>query len=457
MCESHDFSIASPKTLPRRLHDYLGSQLIPLVTLLFVVTTVSAPFAFYVLGRRALRARAYASAHQVVALLEREAELRPDLWKYDSVKLLEHIRAYEVLDGIRVDVVDARGLRIDSKHTIDPSAQSSNWVWARVPLQLGTQEIGAVWVGASQAGLIRNALMLLLGFGALGGILAWLMYHLPMRAVQTAEQELSQVLSRLEASQSELATLNENLELQVEARNSELARAYRDLRELSARAVALQESERRGIARELHDSAGQSLTAIRIHLELMVVRLKTTADTALLESAEQLASLVDDAVEEIRRAVNQLGPAILDDVGLETAVQRTIDDFTETTGIHVERDFQIATGLDASLEITCYRFVQEALTNVTRHADATWVRVRMLSAQDDIRVEVQDNGRGLDRSSISPRSRGLQGMLERMKLVGGSLTIDSIPGQGTTLRGFISRPSSQPEATNDQTTDDAIG
>jgi signal transduction histidine kinase len=209
----------------------------------------------------------------------------------------------------------------------------------------------------------------------------------------------------------------------------------------------MQEAERRAIARELHDSAGQALTAIRIHLQLiedLVARLEG-GDTTLVPKARDLASrtatMVDETLEEIRRAVNTLGPAVLDDVGLEEAVRRAGEDLADALGIEVECAIRLRdVALPPAIETTCYRLVQESITNITRHADASRVELELVVDDAEVRVRVRDDGRGFDPAEDRARpSRGLVGMRERAELLGGHLEIDSAPGEGTTVLAVLPR------------------
>jgi signal transduction histidine kinase len=441
-----------PQGVRLRLRGYLGAQLGPLAVLLFVVVCVSAPAAFFVLGRRGLRAQAAATAAQVAQVIERDARQRPRLWRYDTMKLLSHMQVYEHHEGIdRIDVVDVDGLRIETG-ALPADLASRSLLWASAPIRVNEQSVGAVWVATSTHELRRNTLLLLLAFGALGAVLGGLMYWLPTRAMGRVQLGIEALVRRLEESQSALAALNENLEHQVEDRSSALRDAYRELqdkekhlRELSARAVALQEAERRGIARELHDSAGQAMTAIRIHLQLITDLLVAAgAETEkVTDLARRTTAMVDQTVEEIRRAVNQLGPAVLDDVGLEAALERVADDLADTMDIEVSRELEIPAQLDASVETTCYRVVQEALTNVARHASASVVEIEVRPRGRGLEVRVRDDGRGFDPGERRSGSRGLVGMRERIELLGGELDIGAAPGRGVEIRAWIpvSRPS----------------
>jgi signal transduction histidine kinase len=425
----------------RRLVQYLGARLGPLAILVVIVTCVSAPLAFFVLGRRALGVRAEATAQQVAAVIQQDAAERTRLWKYDSPKVLQHIVAYQTQQGIaHIDVVAANGARVETSGDAATLADV-HVIWRSAPILVNNARVGDVWVAAPTDDLRRDALVLLIAFAALGSVLGGLMYLVPMRSAGRAQHEIEDLVQRIEHSQAALASLNENLEHQVDERSTELRRAYgelkekeQNLREISTRAVKLQETERRGIARELHDSAGQALTAIRIHLQLMTDLLQSkVGDEKLTDLARRTTSMVDDTVEEIRRAVNQLGPAVLDDVGLEAAIRRAGDDLHETTSVEVQVNVELDAKLDASVESTCYRIVQESLTNVARHANASRVEISVVGRGDEVELVVRDDGKGFDPDTRKLESRGVIGMRERVELLGGDLRVDSAPGKGTTV------------------------
>jgi signal transduction histidine kinase len=431
-----------------RLRDYLDAQLRPLALLICITVALTAPFAYYVLGVGALQAQAAAAAGQVADVIRSDAEQRPVLWKYDSLKLLDHLRNYELQQNVsRVEVVDARGEPIDPEARAAAATRASEpLVWQREPVMVNNVLVAESWVAMSLRELRRNTLVLLVLFGALGAALAGLTWWLPLRSMSRAELEIGALIERVETSQGELATLAGNLERQVEERSSQLSLAYHELRrkeqnlrEISTRAVELQEAERRMIARDLHDAAGQTLTAIRINLELIVQALQRRPPGDAEPLVRRTATLVDETVEEIRRAVGTLGPAVIEDVGLVEAVVRLCDDVGEHTGSTVERSFELGDlELPPALETTCYRVVQEALTNVTRHARAGHIEVRLARDEDSLEIEIGDDGVGFDvQRAATGQRHGLVGMRERVELIGGRLDIDTRPGGGTHIRAVL--------------------
>ena len=430
----------------------LRDRLVPIAALVFAFVALSAPLAMFALRLHGLRFVARTTARSVAELIAREAQERPALWKYDTLKLVDHVRAYRIqADVVDVVVVDRDGEPIGvggadaSGEPSGAAATAGAALWEPAAIVLDNERVGEVWVGVSTAGARQSALLLLLPFTALGLVLAGLLYAVPMRSMAEAEKRIVALVRELDGSRRALAELNQGLEAQVAERSGELVRANAELvakeerlRELSARAIALSESERRAIARELHDSVGQALTAVRLHLTLLGTMAKDGSEKAGERRAavlEQTIGMTDETLEEVRRAVMRLGPAILDEIGLAEALERTCDDFAERTGLAVERDIDAGGApLSHGLEGALYRIAQEALTNVARHAEASAVSVELGAEGDAIRLVVEDDGKGfVPGSAETSRGNGLSGMRERAELSGGSLVVTSAPGRGARL------------------------
>ncbi|GBD09582.1 Signal transduction histidine-protein kinase/phosphatase DegS [Candidatus Thermoflexus japonica] len=202
------------------------------------------------------------------------------------------------------------------------------------------------------------------------------------------------------------------------------------------RIIEAQEEERRRIARELHDETGQALASLWVGLR----NLEQTLDPDTLRTRlEDLYHLVDQTLNRVRRLAFELRPSVLDDLGLVAALERYIRDYRERFGIEVE--MQIV-GLDErrippTIETAVYRIVQEALTNAAKHARCQRISVLLQASPRLLSVIVEDDGCGFDVEQALQAGResrlGLYGMRERAQLVGGTLTIESTPGQGTTI------------------------
>ena len=204
------------------------------------------------------------------------------------------------------------------------------------------------------------------------------------------------------------------------------------LQTLSRRLLEVQEEERRHLARELHDEIGQMLTALQLILK---PRSNLTAPTAKT-GFEKARALVDELLDRVRQLSFDLRPAALDHLGLLPGLLALFERYTKQTGVLVDFKHQGVDGrFDPEIETTAYRIVQEALTNVARHADVRRVSVRLWAAADTLSIHIEDHGRGFDQEAVlaTPQSGGIPGMQERVTLLGGRLTIESHPGAGTQI------------------------
>lgn len=213
----------------------------------------------------------------------------------------------------------------------------------------------------------------------------------------------------------------------------EARRRARDMSAMSQRLVQVQEDERRRLARELHDEVGQLLTGFKLQLEGVCRRRP--------EAAADLAPVLDgvkDLIGRTRDLSLDLRPAILDDFGLVPALLWLIGRFREHTGIAVRFDHSGLDGrLPGAIETCAYRIIQEALTNVARHAGVTQAIASAVRRGATVELTISDQGRGFDAASAGRHSTGLAGMAERARLTGGRFTIESDPGQGTHVRATL--------------------
>ena len=240
---------------------------------------------------------------------------------------------------------------------------------------------------------------------------------------------ICQALANQAAVAIENARLFKELETQREA-----------LRQISLQLVNTQEEERRRISRELHDELGQTLTALRVNLEIAQQALPLGASAKLFHSIEEAGRLAAHTQDTARNLSLELRPAMLDDLGLVSTLYWEIDRHEQLTGQTVEFETDLIDQyLQPELEITIYRIITEALTNVCRHADATYVRICLRALNDVLLVSVVDNGVGFDaagwrESPAKRRSLGLVSMRERAELLNGQLEVSSEIGRGTTVR-----------------------
>jgi signal transduction histidine kinase len=204
------------------------------------------------------------------------------------------------------------------------------------------------------------------------------------------------------------------------------------------RVVAGQELERQRLARELHDETGQALTSILLGLKAVE---DSRAQDEMHAAAGALRELVVATLQDVRRLAVELRPKALDDFGLVAALERLGDSFSEATGIQVQLEASLGSErLPAEMETTLYRIVQEALTNIVKHARARNVSILIVRRDGKVTAVVEDDGEGFDPNADSADGLGLLGMRERVALIDGRLTIESSAGAGPTLAVEVPLP-----------------
>ena len=223
--------------------------------------------------------------------------------------------------------------------------------------------------------------------------------------------------------------MTEKLELQAAEQKEEMRQL------LLERVLQVQEEERRRIARELHDEAGQLMTSL-------LVGLRTLSDARRLadakDQANRLRDIASNAIGELGRLARGLHSSVLDDLGLETAVRRYADEFSQTHRIHVDLEFggNQLSAFAGNEQLNLYRIVQEALTNVARHSHAKRVSVTFGGDSSELRVTIRDDGQGFStpypRNSLSGHL-GIEGMRQRAAILGGALQVFSEPDRGVSV------------------------
>jgi signal transduction histidine kinase len=214
-------------------------------------------------------------------------------------------------------------------------------------------------------------------------------------------------------------------------RKSERLKESEDkLRRLAAHLISVREEERAHIAREIHDELGQVLTGIKMEVGWLAKRLK---EPELLEKTDSMSKLIYTTVQTVRKIATGLRPEMLDDMGLVAALGWQAKDFQKRTGIRCRVKLPPeTTKLDIDVATTAFRIFQEILTNVARHSRATRVDIDLGVTDEQVSLEVHDNGVGIAESDLHGRkSLGLLGMHERALLFGGEVSITGSPGHGT--------------------------
>jgi two-component system, NarL family, sensor histidine kinase UhpB len=256
-----------------------------------------------------------------------------------------------------------------------------------------------------------------------------------LRRAVTPLHELSAVMHSIDPSEpgrrlSVDTVRDTELALVAQSFNAMLDRLELERRQSALRALSAQEGERLRIARELHDEIGQTLTAIALEAER-----NAEAAGGGRESWERVAGLAQHSVEDLRRIARRLRPEALDDLGLINAFIALCNRMSEHGGIPVKRVLPERLPAHGSeIDLVLYRVAQEALTNIMRHAEASSAEVALSVVEDGLLLVVHDDGLGLPDGPAEGIRNGLVGMRERAMLVGGTLAIDSKPGQGTSIR-----------------------
>ncbi len=387
--------------------------MIPLVVFSLLVVASAAPAAFYVQKRHELLSRARGDAERVAVALRGEIESGPLLWRYQSVKFSERLAAEGLSQAAALVVRDAAGVAVPIEGTSAFGGARRGLLFGRAEVLISGRRLATVWVGVDTTSLWVGTLTLGGVFLLISVLLSMVLYVVPMRAVAGAEARVAALMARL--------------------------------------ALTLKEEERRRIARDLHDGAGQAITAAR--LRLLALR-RTAGDD---EAIAAIAGHLDEALEEVRRSTQILAPPALTELGLFGALSRHCDGFSRAAGLQVT--CEAADGLrpvPPAIETASYRIIQEALTNIVRHAGATRARVRLSTSASALRLEVSDdgvglaggerNGRGSKEAPSGGDGRGLRGIKERAELLGGQVRFLRGPGTQIVVEFPLDAPADDAQA-----------
>jgi len=393
---------------------------------------------------------------------------------HDTVRNNDDLRYAFVLDvegrvlihsfdlGVPPDLLIVNPVHADEHHRLQILDTEEGLIHdVAVPIfegRAGTARVGLserrlqAQMAATTRQLLLSTLLVSL-IGVLGGyLLAWVLTR-PVKALVEATQavaqgDLSQRAPRW--ADDEIGALGASFNVMVEelSRTREEVQRKEAMRgQLLQQIITAQEEERRRIARELHDQTGQALTSLLVGLRT----LETDSDLARLP---ELKAIVTSTLDGVRNLALELRPSVLDDLGLVPALHRYV---RTCAAHHLAVDFQTV-GLDglrlpAPLETALYRIVQEALTNVVRHAHARQVSLLLEARGESVVAIVEDDGCGFEverlmHGPVDEHWLGLHGMRERAELLGGRLTIESAPGAGTTV--FVELPLSEERRVHDE-------
>ena len=247
----------------------------------------------------------------------------------------------------------------------------------------------------------------------------------------TRGDEIGELASSFDRMSKRLKDSHEDLEHQVSERTGQLRASEHRARQLTRQLVEVQESERRNIARDLHDELGQDLTALKFRLEAV-----GNSHDGLRSDGQDEVKLVEELIEKVRDLSLSLRPSMLDDLGLLPALNWLVQHLRDQGDIRVEFEHDgVQEDLNPSLRTVAYRIVQEGLTNVSRHAGARRVSLSVTAGGGKVRILIEDDGVGFEPETAlaTGNTVGLHAMRERVDLLSGRLAVDSAPGEGTRL------------------------
>ena len=368
----------------------------------------------------------------------------------------------------------------------DCHATAVPWIMAVAPLSAAPWAVVTIQpeeaVLATARGISGRLILLAVGLLIMAGTFAWGAVRSVTRpvAVLTASAEriaaggmdepipelgadelgrLGRSVERMRSSLREMiayvARANEALEQRVAERTRELASANAQLRERDAQrqrllrtVITAQEDERKRIARELHDETTQSLAALAMGIEAAGSAIRSGGPRPRLDEVKTLAVRT---LEEVHRLILDLRPAVLDDLGLSSALRWYAERCLTSRGIAVRCEIaEMGRRLPTEIEVALFRMAQEVMNNIARHAEAESVLIQMEQSGRELRIEIEDDGKGFA-PGTAPTDRphyGLLGLQERADLLGGKLTVDSAPGRGTRIEIVVPLPPDEasPEA-----------
>jgi len=355
-----------------------------------------------------------------------------------------HVLAHTYEGGFPSDLVGANRLESGALYSVQV-IETPDYLIQDIAVPIHNINIGAVRIGLSEVAVtstvtqyLRNILLWTTLIVVVGLAIAYSLTSFltkPLSQLSEAARAIGKGDFKWEAppwAQDEIG----NLGVAFNDMSKELKHKEEMREQLMAKVISAQEDERKRIARELHDETGQTLTS-------MLVSLKVAEDS--IDSPEarnkitELRSLTSTALERVHEMATELRPSILDDMGLVAAIKRYIEDYSINMNIKVDSHISGFEDrrLSPEIETTVYRIIQEALTNIIKHAEAHNVSVVMRLADASLTATVEDDGKGFNNKRAPAQENGnnlgIFGMNERASLVGGTLTIESAEKAGTTI------------------------
>jgi len=320
-------------------------------------------------------------------------------------------------------------IQVDDVSTLPLAAAAEKEIWGK----LGVHSLVVIPL------LLESVLVGYLGFSVLCRPVAKKWSETDFRLLRVMADIFASALAR-KRYEERRAALDRDLERTVLERTAQLQESETRLRALARQVVEAQEGERLRISHELHDDAGQVLNVLKIQLNLARAEASGDSHRVMRQGLDDSLHLIDQALESIRTLAHGLRPAGLDTAGLHPSLEGYCHEFARQTGLPVTYRGEEIQGLADVANIALYRCLQEALTNVLKHAQANQVWVTLERNAHHVTLTVRDDGQGFD-AAESPRSpsrgTGLQGLRERFELVGGDVAIESCAGQGTRIKAQV--------------------
>lgn len=402
----------------RVLARQFSRQMLPLAALAGLVVALAPPLAYRAAAWPKLQGQAQVYATHLATALRALVARQPTLWRFDADKVLLATAPHRGQADIHsVRVTDCAGATIFAP---DP-ARSGGGPEAWAPILSGDETVAWVVVEVDPSAERRALGLICLGSGLLGLLIAYALYRVPTLVVRRQAGTLDLTLSQLKGAEAALTESNRQLQARVE---EAVGRAH----QLSERVVRIQEEERRRIARDLHDSVGQELTALQLEL----ARVRGTPEEIVAHLAEA-TRCSEKTLGEVRRVVHDLRPPELDSAPLPDILRAYVERFEVRTGLAASFRVTGAATLPEEAATCLLRVLQEALTNVARHAHASEVGVALELRQDVVRLEVFDDGAGFDLAALTTGS-GLRGIRERCAFLQGTMEVAAQPEGGTRLK-----------------------
>ncbi|MBV8085913.1 MAG: ATP-binding protein [Chloroflexi bacterium] len=296
---------------------------------------------------------------------------------------------------------------------------------------------------AQQSNLTVASVLLVLGI-SISVVVNYVIMRAAFRPLDIIQHTVEQVsrgntrarVDRLEVGDPEIVQLGETINMMLNRLEQDtrlIERHSRQIQVMSAQVLRAQEEERRRIARELHDETSQALNALLLSIE-MAQETVPDEDAEACKRLEASKQLTVQTLDAIHNLAFDLRPTMLDDLGLEPSVRWYAKRQSDTYGLQILLDIDgLEDRLPTQTEVALFRVVQEALTNVAKHAQASLVRVNMRRLDDSVELTVADNGRGFDPDQVPGDRLGVFGMQERVSLLSGRFELNARPGRGTRL------------------------